>query len=129
MAFCPNCEAEYKPGIAYCPDCQIDLVPELTPENRVHDKEKAAPVPFDSFPTSPEADMVQELLARNGVRSFVKGGTFSLLPGSFPQDIVLMVDERDLPKARQIYQAYFPADFTEEGKADNLEGHQAQEPE
>ncbi|HEY6329071.1 MAG TPA: DUF2007 domain-containing protein [Blastocatellia bacterium] len=121
MAFCPNCEAEYRPGITFCPDCQIDLVPQLTPQNRVHDKEKADMVAFTTFANSAEADMVQELLARNGVRSFVKGGTFSLLPGSFPQDIVLMVDERDLQKATELYKDYFPAENVGLDASDGLE--------
>lgn len=112
MAFCPNCEAEYKEGIEVCPDCQVKLVDELTSENRVHDRSDAEPVPLQSFKTGAEAEMVRELLNQNGIRSFVEGGDFAVIPSSFSQEVVVMVDERDLPRAVEIYNAYFDADTT-----------------
>jgi hypothetical protein len=86
MAFCPNCEAEYKEGITVCPDCSLELVDELTPQNKIHDTGEGEPVPLQSFKTSAEAEMVRELLDQNGV------------------------DERDLDRAVEIYQAYFDAE-------------------
>lgn len=112
MAFCPNCEAEYKAGITVCPDCDIELVAELTPENRVHDTSAGEPVALQSFKTGAEAEMVRELLERNGIRSFVEGGDFAIIPSSFSQEVVVMVDERDLDQAVEIYKAYFDADST-----------------
>jgi len=112
MAFCPNCEAEYKEGITVCPDCQVKLVDELTPENRVHDSSDGEPVPLQTFKTGAEAEMVRELLNQNGIRSFVEGGDFAVIPSSFSQEVVVMVDERDLPHAVEIYNAYFDADET-----------------
>ena len=112
MAFCPNCEAEYREGISICPDCNVELVENLTPENKVHDTSEGEPVPLQSFKTGSEAQMVRELLQQNGIRSFVQGGDFAVLPSSFSQEIVLMVDERDLPHAIEIYEAYFDADST-----------------
>ena len=112
MAFCPNCEAEYKEGIKVCPDCRIKLVDELTPENRVHDSSDGEPVPLQSFKTGAEAEMVRELLNQNGIRSFVEGGDFAVIPSSFSQEVVVMVDERDLQRAIEIYNAYFDADAT-----------------
>src|ERR1043165_2244389 len=112
MAFCPNCEAEYKTGITVCPDCNVNLVEKLTPENKVHDTSDGEPVPLQSFKTGAEAEMVRELLEQNGIRSFVEGGDFAVIPSSFSQAVVLMVDERDLPRALDIYNAYFDADAT-----------------
>jgi len=107
MAFCPNCEAEYKEGMTVCPDCNQELVAELTPENKVHDTSEGEPVPLQSFKTSAEAEMVREMLERNDIRSFVEGGDFAVIPSSFSQEIVVMVDERDLDRAVEIYEAYF----------------------
>ena len=112
MAFCPNCEAEYREGITVCPDCQVELVDKLTPENRVHDRSEGEPVPLQSFTTAAEAEMVRETLDQNGIRSFVEGGDFAVIPSSFSQEVVVMVDERDLPHAVEIYNAYFDADAT-----------------
>ena len=110
MAFCPNCEAEYREGISRCRDCDLDLVPELTPETRIHDTEEGEPVALQSFKTGAEAEMVCDLLSRNGIRSFVEGGNFAVIPGSFSQEVVVMVDERDLDRAVAVYRAYFDAE-------------------
>ena len=110
MAFCPNCEAEYREGIEVCPDCNMELVAELTPDNKVHDTSEGEPVPLQSFKTSAEADMVREMLEANGIRSFVQGGEFAIIPSSFSQEVVVMVDERDLSRAVEIYEAYFDAE-------------------
>ncbi|HXG94337.1 MAG TPA: DUF2007 domain-containing protein [Blastocatellia bacterium] len=109
MPFCPNCEAEYREGIKVCPDCEVELVPELTPDNRVHDKSEGEPVPLQSFKTATEAEMVSQLLVQNGIRAFVEGN-FAVIPGSFSQEVVVMVDERDLPRAIEIYEAFFDAE-------------------
>ena len=122
MAFCPNCEAEYRAEVTVCPDCEVELVPELTPENRVHDISEGGPVRLHSFSNSAEAEMVRETLERNGIRVFVEGGEFAVIPSSFSQEVVVMVDERDLPRAIEIYEAYFNAEPTapaEEDQTDN----------
>jgi putative signal transducing protein len=112
MAFCPNCEAEYRAEVTVCPDCDVELVPELTPENRVHDIADGEPVRLQSFSNSAEAEMVRETLDRNGIRAFVEGGDFAVIPSSFSQEVVVMVDERDLPRAVEVYEAYFNAEST-----------------
>lgn len=122
MAFCPNCEAEYRPEVAVCPDCELELVPELTPATRVHDISEGEPVRLQSFSNSAEAEMVRETLNRNGVRAFVEGGEFAVIPSSFSQEVVVMVDERDLPRAIEIYEAYYNAESTapaEDNQTDN----------
>ena len=53
-----------------------------------------------------------ETLERNGIRAFAEGGDFAVIPSSFSQEVVVMVDERDLPRAIEIYEAFFNADPT-----------------
>ena len=120
--FCPDCEAEYKKGITFCPDCSVDLVPELKPANLVHDKIDGTVVPLRSFNTAAEADMVNGLLSQNGIRSFVEGSEFSVVPGTFSQEVVIMVDERDLERAVDIYEAYFDAEEPAPSNEDQTEG-------
>ena len=111
MAFCPDCEAEYKAEVTVCPDCDVELVPDLTSENRVHDKSHHEFVPLRSFKNSTEAQMVFELLERNGIRAFVRAGEVGIFGSSFIGGAV-MVDERDLPRAIEIYEAFFNAEPT-----------------
>jgi hypothetical protein len=109
MAFCPNCEAEYRPQVRVCPDCDIELVPELTPENKVHDKGDRKFVRIGSFKDGTEAQMFYELLEQNGVRAFVREGVAGIFGAAFVGGAVL-VDESDLARATEIYEAYFSSD-------------------
>ena len=120
--FCPDCEAEYKKGITFCPDCGVDLVAELTSDNRVHDKSEGTLVSLRSFSTGAEAEIVNGLLSQNGIRSFVEGSEFSVVPGTFSQEVVIMVDERDLQRAVDIYEAYFDAEEPAPSNEDQTEG-------
>jgi hypothetical protein len=63
--------------------------------------------PFKSFKTSAEAGLVLDLFTKNGIRALVEGEEFAVIPGGFSDEIVLMVDERDLPHALELYEAYF----------------------
>jgi len=78
----------------------------------LHDSGEGEPVPLQSFRNSAEAEMVSQMLERNGIRSFVEGGEFAIIPGSFSQEVVVMVDERDLAHAIEIYEAFFNAERT-----------------
>ena len=84
--YCPNCEAEYQAGIMECKDCKIALVDRLTPETAVHDHSDADMVLLASFKFSGEAQMLQELLEKNDVRSYVQGATTLLVSAPEPDD-------------------------------------------
>ena len=112
--FCPVCESEYETGVTSCPDDGSDLVERLTPENTLHDHSEARFVHLHHFGSPAEAEMVNDLLQQNDIRSAVQSGgqdVFSPLLASTVGAMVL-VDERDLDRAQEIYSAYFGKDTT-----------------
>jgi hypothetical protein len=113
--FCPVCEYEYEPGITHCPDDNVELVEKLTPENTFHDHSEARFVPLYNVGSPTEAEMVQDVLVQNGIRSAVQSGSMDalspLLSSTSPGAIIL-VDERDFDRAKDIYQSFFGSDTT-----------------
>ncbi|HYE66389.1 MAG TPA: DUF2007 domain-containing protein [Pyrinomonadaceae bacterium] len=113
--FCPVCESEYRPGITRCPDDDAELVERLTPENTVQDHSEARFVPLHNIGSPAEAEMVNDILVQNGIRSAVQSSSMDalspLLSATAPGAVVL-VDERDYDRAREIYQAFFGEDTT-----------------
>ncbi|MBI4850690.1 MAG: divalent cation tolerance protein CutA [Acidobacteria bacterium] len=114
MPFCPKCLSEYKTTITYCKDCDLDLVEELTDENRIHDISQAEMVELRTFPNAAEAEMIRGVLEQNDIRSLLQGETSSA--GLFPAatSVSLLVDERDLEPARELVQAYLEAEVVVE---------------
>jgi len=110
MPFCPNCLSEYKPTINRCKDCDVDLVQELTDENRKHDISQAKMIELRTFPTAAEAEMIRGVLEQNEIRSLLQGETSSA--GLFPAatSVSLLVDERDLEQAEELVDAYLDAE-------------------
>ena len=112
--FCPVCEAEYEPGITECPDDNTPLVERLTPET-TGDVSEAEFVPLHRLGSPAEAEMVNDILRKNGVRSVVKSGgadAFSPLLSATAEGAVIFVDERDADRAMEIYNAFFGSDTT-----------------
>ena len=113
--FCPTCEAEYEPGITRCPDDNSMLVDRLTPENTLHDSSEARFVELHKLGSPAEAEMVNEILLKNGIRAVVKSGgadAFSPLLSATSEGATIFVDERDADRAEEIYDAFFGADTT-----------------
>jgi Putative prokaryotic signal transducing protein len=111
--FCTVCEAEYEPGITRCPDDNSQLVERLTPENTVHDRSEARFVPLHKLGSPAEAEMVNDILRNNGIRSVVKSGgadAFSPLLSATAEGAIIFVDERDSDRALEIYTAFFGND-------------------
>ncbi|HYE13677.1 MAG TPA: DUF2007 domain-containing protein [Pyrinomonadaceae bacterium] len=113
--FCPVCESEYREGITRCPDDGAELVARLTPENSPHDHSEARYVPLHNIGSPAEAEMVNDILTQNGIRSAVQSGGMDafapLLSTSSPGALVL-VDERDFDRAQEIYNSFFGSDTT-----------------
>jgi hypothetical protein len=111
--FCPVCESEYEAGITKCPDDDTELVKRLTSETATHDSSEARFVPLHHLGSPAEAEMVNDILTQNGIRSMVKSGgadAFSPLLSATREGAVILVDERDLDRANEIYASFFGSD-------------------
>ncbi|MDT5061750.1 MAG: putative prokaryotic signal transducing protein [Acidobacteriota bacterium] len=113
--FCPICESEYEAGMTQCPDDHAELVERLTPENTLRDHSDARFVTLHNVGSPAEAEMVNDILRQNGIRSAVQSGGMDalspLLSTTSPGAMVL-VDERDLDRAQELYNAFFGSDTT-----------------
>ena len=126
--FCPVCESEYEAGISVCPDDKTELVERLTPENTLRDHSEARFVALHNIGSPAEAEMIVDILTQNNVRAVVQSGGMDalspLLSTTSPGALVL-VDERDLDRAQEIYNSFFGQDTTpltgttEEEEAEN----------
>lgn len=113
--FCPVCESEYEPGITQCPDDNSPLVERLTPENTLHDTSEARFVSLYKMGSPAEAEMVNDIFTQNDIRSVVKSGyadTLSPLLSATSEGAEIFVDERDVDRAMEVYNAFFSNDTT-----------------
>ncbi len=111
--FCPTCESEYKPGITHCPDDGATLVERLTPETAEHDSSEARFVVLHTLSSPAEAEMVSDILRQNDVRAVVQAGAndaFSPVFSAVSPGVAVLVDERDLDRARELYASFFGED-------------------
>ena len=112
--FCPVCESEYEPAITRCPDDDAALVERLNPSTSRDDSE-ARFINLHHFGSPAEAEMVNDILRQNNIRSAVQSGSLDALspllssvgPGS-----AVLVDERDYDRALELYTAFFGDDTT-----------------
>jgi len=128
--FCPVCESEYKPGIQRCPDDDVELVAALTPETGAPDHSEARFVTLHTLSSPAEGEMVSDILRQNGVRAAVQSGAndaFSPVFSATSPGVAVLVDERDLDRAKEIYASFFgddtspltgPADVEDEEEED-----------
>ena len=113
--FCPVCESEYQSGVTVCPDDNAQLVQQLTPENSLHDHSEASFVTLHNAGSPAEAEMVNDILQQNGIRSAVQSGgadAFSPLLSTTSPGAAILVDERDYERASEIYNSFFGDDTT-----------------
>ena len=111
--FCPTCEAEYEAGITRCPDDGADLVERLDAATATDDSE-ARFVPLHHLGSPAEAEMVNDILRQNSIRSVVQSGQQGALAPllSNAEGSIILVDERDLDRAQELYASFFGSDTT-----------------
>ena len=111
MPFCPTCRAEYRTGVTRCAQCNSDLVDSL-PASEEHESApgRVQLVELASFPNASEAEMIRELLEGNDVRTVIRGDVDPIGATSGAEPATLLVDRKDLARARELYQAYFAGD-------------------
>ena len=107
MPYCPQCGAECRAGIQSCPDCGVGLIDVPPEELGAARGEGLELVELAGFPNFSEADMVRELLESNGIRTVPRGEADPIGATSGAAPTTLLVEEKDLDRAREIYDAYF----------------------
>jgi hypothetical protein len=113
--FCPTCESEYEAGITVCPDDNTELVEHLTDEITGRDTSEARFVSLHKLGSPAEAEMVNDIFVQNGIRSVIKAGgadAFSPLLSATSEGAEIFVDERDMDRALEVYNAFFGSDTT-----------------
>jgi hypothetical protein len=99
QVFCPQCRAEYVPGVTRCVDCGVALVEALPdPEPRRHEADEGLVTVFSSHDPGLVA-FAQSLLQSADIRFSVRG---ELLPygGALPVDLQVLASDAD--EARRI---------------------------
>ena len=112
--FCPVCESEYEEGVTRCAEHDVELVERLSPDTS-HDASEARFVPLHNVGSPAEAEMINDILRQNGVRTAVQSGgsdMFSPLLSTSAPGAAVLVDERDYDRALEIYKSFFGSDTT-----------------
>jgi lauroyl/myristoyl acyltransferase len=87
----------------------------LTSETTTHDGSEAKFVPLHHLGSPAEAEMVNDILRQNGIRSVIKsGGADALSPllSATSEGAIIFVDERDFDRAKELYASFFGEDTT-----------------
>ncbi len=116
MAFCPSCRAEYREGFTRCTSCDVDLVDEPPdPASEELNPNELQLADLASFPNASEAEMIQELLEGNGISTVIRGDADPIGATSGAEPVTLLVEAKDLARAREIYEAFFAGDTASSG--------------
>jgi hypothetical protein len=128
--FCPTCESEYEPGIKVCADDGTELVDHLSVDDGASDESEARFVTLHTLSSPAEAEMVNDILRQNGIRSVVQSGAsdqFSPLFSVMAPGAQVLVDQRDLDRAKELYSSFFGDDTSPlTGPASEEEGDESE---
>ncbi len=118
MPICPKCGKRNPESVDLCAQCGARLSEAGQNEEPAGDSAQVdALVELATFHTISEADMVQELLESNGITSVLHGENDPIGSMSGADPITLLVEQKDLPGATELYQAFFSGDQTVSGES------------
>jgi hypothetical protein len=109
MTLCPNCLTEYPPEASACPVCKENLSATQTSEENL-DQDQTQLVMLAHFQTIAEADLIREILESNGICTVVRGEADPIGGIELP---AILVEQRHLDRAREIYDLYFAGESAE----------------
>jgi len=114
MPFCPTCRTEYGNQTQSCEICNSSLVDSLPGDDAEDDNTSTELVELAEFSNVSEAEMIREILEENDIRTVQRGEADPIGVASGAQPTTLLVEERQLSRAREVYEAYFAGDQTQE---------------
>lgn len=104
MPFCPQCRYEYHPGTRRCPDCGVELVEQLSPEERLPPSGPLVTVYIAKDMT--EASLIKSFLEEFQIESFIAYDLGSAYPVG---QIDVRVAEEHADEARELIAEFLQA--------------------
>jgi hypothetical protein len=117
MLFCPTCKTEYEPPATHCKECGNELV-DSPPLQATAGCNGIELVELARFSNVSEAEMIKELLEANDIEAALRGEADPIGVVSGAERTALLVEEKDLQRAQEIYGAYFAGDTARESLND-----------
>lgn len=107
MPFCPQCQYEYVEEITHCADCGAELVESLPEIDFRNSSIKW--VKLNSLPGRVYAEMVKEVLDREGIPSRIIGGVFDsqLIHGTEGTIATIFVPQEYFERSKRIQNEMF----------------------
>jgi hypothetical protein len=114
MPYCPTCRTEYGSQSELCEICSSKLVDVLPPINIQTEDEGTELMELAEFSNVSEAEMIREILEKNGILTVLRGEIDPIGIASGAAAITLLVEQRCMAQARELYETYFAGSDTEE---------------
>jgi len=118
MPFCPRCKTEYISGTELCETCKVRVVDSLAEKSADEDPGSNDLAELAKFSNVSEAEMIREILEKNGIQTVQRGEADPIGIASGAEPIALLVEERHLSQAQELYRAYFAGAATVETPTD-----------
>jgi hypothetical protein len=107
MSYCPSCHTEYGSWVESCAICKTGLVDSLPHASSENESEATELVELAAFPNVSEAEMIREIMEKNGLRTVQRGEADPIGVVSGAEPVTLLIEEKDIQCARELYEAYF----------------------